>query len=225
MNPSQVYTCSPSWTLLPPSSPYFIHMCMYEMRACVLSHFRHVQLFAAPWTAAHQAPLSMGFSRQKYWSGLLHLPPGDLPDPGTDPCHLHLRHWQAGSLPLAPPGKPPLFLVGKDHKQAFHSPRFYWESLKGNWWSKGHRVTKVKQQRWEKQGDRWTTVTVRPARGPSEALLPRNRCPWALVPNSWADSWTHLSLPRIECANLPLFSAPLSMSSQYLFPSGPSAQR
>ena len=45
------------------------------------------------------------------------------------------------------------------------------------------------------------------------------------VPNSWSDSWTHLSLPRVERANLPLFLAPLSVSSQYLFPSGPSAQR
>ena len=38
--------------------------------SCVLSHFSHVQLFVTPWTGAHQAPLSMGFSRQQYWSGL-----------------------------------------------------------------------------------------------------------------------------------------------------------
>ena len=63
-------------------------MCVYKMSACMLSHFRHVQLFVAPWTAAHQAPLSMGFSRQEYWSGLLHLLPGDLPDPGTEPMSL-----------------------------------------------------------------------------------------------------------------------------------------
>ena len=42
----------------------------------------HVQLFATPWTVAHQAPLSMGFSRQEYWSGLPFPPLGDLPDPG-----------------------------------------------------------------------------------------------------------------------------------------------
>ena len=41
-----------------------------------------VRLFATPWTVAHQAPLSMGFSRQEYWDGLPFLPPGDLPDPG-----------------------------------------------------------------------------------------------------------------------------------------------
>ena len=49
---------------------------------CVLSRSSSVQLFATLWTIAHQAPLSMGFSRQEYWSGLLYLPPGDLPNPG-----------------------------------------------------------------------------------------------------------------------------------------------
>ena len=41
--------------------------------------------FATPWTVARQAPLSMGFSRQEHWSGLLCPPPGDLPDPGMEP--------------------------------------------------------------------------------------------------------------------------------------------
>ena len=44
-----------------------------------------VQLFAAPWTVGHQAPPSMGFSRQEYWSGLPCPSPGDLPDPGIEP--------------------------------------------------------------------------------------------------------------------------------------------
>ena len=44
-----------------------------------------VRLFATPWTVAHQAPLSMGFSRQEYWSGLPCPPPGDLPYPGIEP--------------------------------------------------------------------------------------------------------------------------------------------
>ena len=59
-----------------------------------------------PRTVARQAPLSTGLSRQEYWSGFPFLPPGDLPDPGSNPRLLHLLHWQAGSLPLAPPGKP-----------------------------------------------------------------------------------------------------------------------
>ena len=44
-----------------------------------------IRLFATPWTVAHEAPLSMGFSRQEHWSGLPFLPPGDLPDPGIEP--------------------------------------------------------------------------------------------------------------------------------------------
>ena len=55
-------------------------------RACVLSCFGHVWLHAALWTAARQAPQSMGFSRQEYWSGLPCPPPGGLPDPGISPA-------------------------------------------------------------------------------------------------------------------------------------------
>ena len=51
------------------------------MRAQLLSR---VQPFVTPWTVAHQAPLSMGFFRQEYWSGLPFLTPGDLPDPGVE---------------------------------------------------------------------------------------------------------------------------------------------
>ena len=50
-----------------------------------LRYFSHVQLFATLWTVAHQVPLSMGFSRQEYWSGLPIPPPGDLLDPGIKP--------------------------------------------------------------------------------------------------------------------------------------------
>ena len=55
------------------------------MRAYVLSHFSHVQLLATLWTVACQAPLSLGFSRPEYWSGLPRPPPGDLPDQGLNP--------------------------------------------------------------------------------------------------------------------------------------------
>ena len=54
----------------------------------MLSLFSHVQLFVTPWTIACQAPLSMGFSGQEYWSGLSCPPPGDLPDPGMEPMSL-----------------------------------------------------------------------------------------------------------------------------------------
>ena len=57
----------------------------------VLSH-SVVSNSATPWTVAHQAPLSMKFSRQGYWSGLPFPIPGELPDPGIEPVSLHLLH-------------------------------------------------------------------------------------------------------------------------------------
>ena len=66
----------------------------------------HVQLCATLWTVSCQAPLSMEFSRQEYWSGLPCPPPGDLPDQGLNPHLLCLLHWQAGSFPLVPLRKP-----------------------------------------------------------------------------------------------------------------------
>ena len=62
-----------------------------------------VRLFATPWTVAYQAPLSMGFSRHGYWSGLPFPSPGDLPDPGIEPGSPVL---QTDALPSEPPGKP-----------------------------------------------------------------------------------------------------------------------
>ena len=55
------------------------------MQSCMLSHFSHVRLFATIWTVAHQAPLSMGFSRQEHWNGMSCPPPGDLPNLGIKP--------------------------------------------------------------------------------------------------------------------------------------------
>ena len=62
-----------------------------------------VRLFATPWTAAHQAPPSIGFSRQEYWSGLPFPSPGDLPDPGIEPRSPAL---QADALTLSYKGSP-----------------------------------------------------------------------------------------------------------------------
>ena len=66
----------------------------------------HVHFFATPWTVAHQVPLSMGFSRQDYWSGLSCPPPRDLPNPVIEPESLMSPAFQVGSLPLVPPKKP-----------------------------------------------------------------------------------------------------------------------
>ena len=66
-----------------------------------------VQLFATGWTVALQAPPSMGFSRQEYWSGSLFPSPGDLPDPGIEPRSAAL---EADALTSEPPGKLARFL-------------------------------------------------------------------------------------------------------------------
>ena len=66
----------------------------------------HIQLFATLWTIAHQAPTSMGFCRQEYWSGRHALLQGIFPIRGSNLHLFYLLHWQAGSLPLALPGKP-----------------------------------------------------------------------------------------------------------------------
>ena len=75
-----------------------------------LSCVRH---FATLWTVAHQAPPSMGFSRQEYWSGLPFPSPGDLPDPGIEPRSPAL---QADALISEPPGKP----MNGDHSVVFN---------------------------------------------------------------------------------------------------------
>ena len=69
----------------------------------IVKSFSRVRLFRTPWTVACQAPLSMGFSRQEYWSELPFPSPGDLPDAGIEPWSPML--W-ADSLPSKPPGKP-----------------------------------------------------------------------------------------------------------------------
>ena len=62
---------------------------------CVLRHLSHVQLFATPWTVARQAPLSIGILQARILEWVALLPPGDLPNPGTEPMSYTL---QAGSL-------------------------------------------------------------------------------------------------------------------------------
>ena len=69
----------------------------------LFSLFSRIWLCATPWTVPHQTPLSMGFSRQEYWSGLPCPPPGDLPNPEIKPRSPAL---QVDSLQSEPPGKP-----------------------------------------------------------------------------------------------------------------------
>ena len=91
-----------------------------------------VWLFGTPQTGARQAPLSRGFSRQEYWSGLPFPSPGDLPDPGIEPRSSAL---QADSSPYEPPGKPKntgvgnLFLL----QAIFWTPELNWGLLHCRW--------------------------------------------------------------------------------------------
>ena len=80
---------------------YYLHY-HHSLKVKVKS-LNRVRLFATPWTVARQAPLSMGFSRQEYWSGLPFPYPGDLPNPGIEPGSPAL---QADALSSEPPGKP-----------------------------------------------------------------------------------------------------------------------
>ena len=75
-----------------------------------------VRLFATPWTVAHQATPSIGFSRQEYWSGLPFPSPGDLPDPGIEPRSPAL---EADALTF-PPGKP--FVKNKQTNKQQQTP-------------------------------------------------------------------------------------------------------
>ena len=88
-------------TSSPPSS-----VALRSPRSTSCSHVQLVPLFSTTWTAACQAPLSMGSSRQEHWSGLPYSPPEDLPNPGLNPGVSCLLHWQVGSLPLSHLGSP-----------------------------------------------------------------------------------------------------------------------
>ena len=89
--------------------------CRIEITWCMCAYLpSHVQLFVTSSTVAHQAPLSMGFSRQEYWSGSLFPSPEDLPDPGIKCGSPAL---QAYSLPLVPP----IF-----HKSRENIPMLFW---------------------------------------------------------------------------------------------------
>ena len=75
-------------------------MCVWVTQSC--------PTLVIPWTVTCQSPLSMGFSRQEYWSGLSFSPPGDFPNPRIEPRSPTL---QVDSLPTEPPGKPPGWII------------------------------------------------------------------------------------------------------------------
>ena len=111
----------PRWTYQAGDTdiPYLPHMitCLLESEVKSLSR---VRLFVTPCTVAHQAPPSMGFSRQEYWSGLPLPSPGDLPDPGIEPrsptllmlksSHIHVNYNKIREVTQEKDENPALFL-------------------------------------------------------------------------------------------------------------------
>ena len=95
------------------------HCKHFEMvKFIVFQLLSHVQLFATPWTVAHQAPLSTRFSRQEYWGGLPFPSPGDLPDPRIRPKSPALH---VGSLSLSHQGSPLKFInhINMDNREKY----------------------------------------------------------------------------------------------------------
>ena len=114
---------------------------------------------------AHQAPLSMGFSRQDYWSGLPFPSPGNLPNPGIEPWSPTL---QVDSLPSEPLGKPHLTLI-TSHKPHLQRPPHWGQSF--NIWISWRQSTVV-----SKSGNHWCSVIsegpqILPASSTTEPLL------------------------------------------------------
>ena len=115
---AQLYTCVCCYIRV--RAQLHIHVCA-QLHACVLSYIYMCALSytymcvlvcsvvsdsATPWTVAHQASLSMEFSRQEFWSRLPFPPPGDLPDPGIKPVTLSSPALASRFFTTMPPGKP-----------------------------------------------------------------------------------------------------------------------
>ena len=107
---------------------------------CVHSQFSHVQLFVNLWTVACQAPLSMGFFRQEYWSGLAFPSPGDLPNPEIEPGSPAL---QADSLPTELQGKIIYLYISEGNGNPLQYSCLENPMDRGAWWATIHRVARV----------------------------------------------------------------------------------
>ena len=173
----------------------------------LLSHFSRVRLCATPWTAVHQAPLSMGFYRREYWSGLPFPPPGNLLNPGSRPSLSHLLHRQTGSLPLAPPGYP---LKVKSESRSVVSDSLWPHGLYSPWNSPG-------------QNTRVSSLSLLQVIFPTQGLnlgLPHCRrilyqlshkesprtLEWVAIPypGDLPDPWIELGSPALQADSLPV---------------------
>ena len=100
-----------------------VEFIIYIILHSALQLLSHIWFFATPWTVAHQAPLSMGFSRKEYWSELTFPSPDYLPDPGIEPTSPVL---QADSLPLSHQGGP--YIIRK--RKEIGSSQLSWNKQK-----------------------------------------------------------------------------------------------
>ena len=139
----------------------FFLMRHWYICVCVCSH---VWFCVTPWTAACQALLSMGFSRQENWNGLPFPAPGDLPTQGSNPC---LLHWQADSFTTEQPGKPHWYIY-LDTATLVHIslwPQFFislaqkilvlpkWVSRSENWYEQRYvQIALEKRSQFSKSG-------------------------------------------------------------------------
>ena len=98
-----------------------------------IKSLHHVQLFAIPWTVAYQAPPSMGFPRQEYWSGLPFPSPEYLPNPGIEP---RSPAMEADALTSEPPGKPNIqySFVNYSYNAVHYIPEFIFNSKYAPGW-------------------------------------------------------------------------------------------
>ena len=139
---------------------------LYHVHGCRLNHFSCVQLFVTPWTVSHQTPLSMQFSRQEYWSGLPFPPPGDLPNPGTEPLSLRSPELACGFFTTSTTWEAHSLL----HSSEKSAPRFTTREREepgwGTWEERGHRVEE-RSVAGPQQPGQW--IPPRPGRGPEES--------------------------------------------------------
>ena len=112
---------------------YFIHV-----RACVLSQFCCIWLFATLWTVAHRLLCPWDSPGKSTGVGRHFLLHGIFPTQGSNPCLLHLLHWQMGSLPLAPPGKHFIQIFGA----LVFILAWIIPTDRGAWWATVHGVLK-----------------------------------------------------------------------------------
>ena len=111
VNQLYVFIYPPFWILFPyrsSQSTEYSSLC-YAVCVCVCVCVSRSVVFETPWAVAHQASLSMGFSRQEYWSGLSCLPPGNLPDPGVEPTFLMSPALAGRFFTTELPGRPLLY--------------------------------------------------------------------------------------------------------------------